>query len=147
VAVVVALAVVGTSAAAANPYLIRISKGKNMKKLILGVSMAVMSLGLVPAAHADNAAMSTEELVSYCKGTDGTFVTCEIYGQAVYDSYLVTRHPKYAKSNICVKQPAPPRKQVIEEYVAWTQANPDSAKKPAAETILRFLAGRFPCGK
>lgn len=118
-----------------------------MKKLIVGMSMTALGLGLIPTAQADSAVMSTEELVSYCKGAEGTFVTCEIYGQAVYDSYLVTRHPKYAKNNICVKQPAPPRKQVIEEYVAWTQANPETAKKPAAETILRFLAGRFPCGK
>ena len=118
-----------------------------MKKVVMGVSMAVLGLGLASAAHADAPVMSTEELVSYCKGDSGTFVTCEIYGQAVYDTYLVTRHPKYAKSNICVKQPAPSRKQVIEEYVAWADANPAGAKKPAAETILRFLAGRFPCGK
>lgn len=118
-----------------------------MKKMILGVSLVAMGMGFTSLARADNQVMSTEELVGYCKGDSATFVTCEIYGQAVYDSYLVTRHPKYAKNTICVKQPAPSRKEVIQEYVAWTEAHPMTAKKPAAETILRFLAGRFPCGK
>lgn len=117
-----------------------------MKKLVMAVSTAVMALGFAGATQAAQA-ISTEELVGYCKGKEGTFVTCEIYGQAVYDTYLVTRHPKYAKDYICLKQPAPPRKQIIEEYVAWADANPKYAQQPAADTILRFLAGRFPCGK
>lgn len=124
-----------------------------MKKWTMGISLALLGvslgLGMQNVAHADDgSAMSTKELVGYCSGgDDATFVTCEIYGQAVYDTYLVTRHPKYAKAFICVKQPAPTRKQVIEEYVAWTVANPQYAEQPAADTILRFLAGRFPCGK
>ena len=120
-----------------------------MKKMMLGVSMAALTtLGLGVATNAQAAnAISTQELVSYCKGKDATFVTCEIYGQAVYDTYLVTRHPKYSKDYICEKQPAPTRKQVIDEYVAWADANPKYATHPAADTILRFLAGRFPCGK
>ncbi|MGV1017553.1 MAG: Rap1a/Tai family immunity protein [Fluviibacter phosphoraccumulans] len=118
-----------------------------MKKLIVVASMATLALGLTTGAQAANA-ISTEELMSYCKSTDSSsFVTCEIYGQAVYDTYLVTRHPKYAPNYICVKQPGPPRKEVIQEYVAWSDANPKYAKDPAADTILRFLAGRFPCGK
>lgn len=117
-----------------------------MKKLVMAVSAAAMVVGVSGAAHAAQA-ISTEELVSYCKGKDATFVTCEIYGQAVYDTYLVTRHPKHAKDYICVKQPAPPRKEVVTEYVAWVDANPKYAQQPAADTILRFLAGRFPCGK
>lgn len=118
-----------------------------MKKLIVAASMAITALGLSTSAQAANA-ISTEELMSYCKSTDSSsFVTCEIYGQAVYDTYLVTRHPKYAPSTICVKQPAQPRKEVIQEYVAWSDANPKQAKVPAAETILRFLASKYPCGK
>lgn len=118
-----------------------------MKKLIIAASMATMALGLSTGAQAANA-ISTEELMSYCKSSDSSsFVTCEIYGQAVYDTYLVTRHPKYAPNTICVKQPAQPRKEVIQEYVAWSDANPKFANAPAAETILRFLAGKYPCSK
>ena len=118
-----------------------------MKKVIIAASVATMAMGLSMGAQAANA-ISTEELMSYCKSTDGSaFVTCEIYGQAVYDTYLVTRHPKFAPNTICIKQPAPPRKEVIQEYVAWADANPKAAKAPAAETILRFLSTKFPCGK
>ena len=91
--------------------------------------------------------ISTQELLQDCKGTNGTFITCEIYGQAVYDTYLVTRHPKSAPEFICVNQPAPTRKEIIQEYVNWADANSKYANEPAADTILRFLAGRFPCGK
>lgn len=118
-----------------------------MKKKIVAALMATVAMGLSMGAQAANA-ISTEELMSYCKSTDGSaFVTCEIYGQAVYDTYLVTRHPKYAPNTICLKQPAPSRKDVIQEYVAWVDANPNAAKAPAAETVLRFLSGKFPCGK
>ena len=117
-----------------------------MKKTLLTATAAAMTLGFAASAHA-NKAMSTEELVSYCSGTDGTFVTCEIYGQAVYDTYLVYSQHKKSPKFICVKQPAPPRKEVIQEYVTWAKANPKYAKAPAADTILRFLGGRCPCGK
>jgi hypothetical protein len=117
-----------------------------MKKTMLTAAVAALSLGFATAAHA-NKAMSTEELISYCSGSEGTFVTCEIYAQAVYDTYLVYSQHKKSPKFICVKQPAPPRKEVIQEYVAWAKAHPKYAKDPAADTVLRFLGGRFPCGK
>ena len=118
----------------------------NLKKS-LGIALAAaVSFGAAASAHA-NQAMSTEELVSYCSGDKGTFVTCEIYGQAVYDTYLVYSQHKKSPKFVCVKQPAPPRKEVIQEYVTWANANPQYAKAPAADTILRFLGNRFPCGK
>jgi hypothetical protein len=118
-----------------------------MKKLTIVASIATIAISLSAGVQAASA-ISTEELMSYCKSTDSSsFVTCEIYGQAVYDTYLVTRHPKFAPNTICVKQPAQPRKEVIQEYIAWSDANPKLAKLPAAETILRFLSTKFPCGK
>ena len=58
-----------------------------MKKLIVGTVVAGIGLGLGLSSSAQAAnAISTQELVSYCKGKDATFVTCEIYGQAVYDT-------------------------------------------------------------
>ena len=117
-----------------------------MKKTILTAAAAALTLGFATGAQA-NKAMSTEELVSYCAGTTGTFVTCEIYGQAVYDTYLVYSQHRKSPKFICVKQPTPPRKDVIQDYVTWANANPKYAKQPAADTILRFLGERFPCGK
>ena len=118
-----------------------------MKKTILTASVAALALGFTSGAHA-NKALSTEELVSYCASKNSeTFVNCEIYGQAVYDTYLVYSQHRKSPKFICVKQPAPPRKDVIQEYVAWSNAHPKYAKDPAADTILRFLGERFPCGK
>ena len=117
-----------------------------MKKQILLMVLTSLALGLSTGAQAENM-ISTQELLQDCKGTDGTFITCEIYGQAVYDTYLVTRNPKTAPAFICVKQPAPTRKEVIQEYVKWAETNTKYANDPAADTILRFLAGKFPCGK
>ena len=117
-----------------------------MKKTI-GIALATAAtLGIAASAQA-NQAMSTEEIVGYCTGDKGTFVTCEIYGQAVYDTYLVYSQHKKSPKFICVKQPAPPRKEVIQEYVNWAKAHPKYAKAPAADTMLRFLGERFPCGK
>ena len=117
-----------------------------MKKTIGIALAAAATLGVAASAQASQA-MSTEELVSYCSGDKGTFVTCEIYGQAVYDTYLVYSQHKKSPKFICVNQPAPPRKDVIQEYVTWANANPKYAKAPAADTILRFLGNKFPCGK
>ena len=117
-----------------------------MKKIILTTAVTALSLGAASGAHA-NKAMSTEELVSYCASNGDSFVTCEIYGQAVYDTYLVYSQHRKSPKFICVKQPAPPRKEVIQDYVAWAKANPKFAKDPAADTILRFLGNKFPCGK
>jgi len=116
-----------------------------MKKKIFAIMAATLSLGLTAATNAQSIAMSTEDLLTYCKGTDASFVTCEIYGQAVYDTYLVFSQHNKAPKFICVVQPAPPRKDVIKEYVDWAVANPRFAKDPAADSILRFLGGRFPC--
>lgn len=117
-----------------------------MKKILLTSIAATMAFGFMQGAQAENA-MSTAELLTYCKGDDNANVTCEIYGQAVYDTYVVYKQHKKGPKFICVKQPAPTRKEVIKEYVTWADANPSFAEQPAADTILRFLGGRFPCSK
>ena len=110
----------------------------------MALTSAVMSFS--SGAQAANM-ISTQELLQDCKGAGGTFITCEIYGQAVYDTYLVTRNSKTAPDFICVKQPAPTRKEVIQEFVTWAEKNSKYANEPAADSVLRFLAGKFPCGK
>jgi len=144
-----ALVVVAVSAAVANyPHtstliFTNLIKGINMKKFLFA---ATLSLGLATGIQVANAT-TTDELLQYCKGEGSTNVTCQIYGQAVYDTYLATRNPKTAPSKICVKQPAPSRIQVVDEYIAWANANPANGPKSAAETMLKFLEGVFPCGK
>jgi len=148
-AVAIAALVAAVSAAVANyPHTstliyTNLIKGINMKKFLIA---ATLSLGLATSMQAANAT-TTDELLQYCKGEGSTNVTCQIYGQAVYDTYLATRNPKTAPSKICVKQPAPSRIQVVDEYIAWANANPANGPKSAAETMLQFLEGVFPCGK
>lgn len=121
-----------------------------MKKTILMAGTALISVSAfaaAPVAQAPQRVTSTGEMVRLCKDKANAQLQayCNGFGQGVYDSYLVTRHPKTAPSKICVKQPAPQRQQVLDEYVAWAEANPQTKDMPAAESALRFLAERFPC--
>lgn len=121
-----------------------------MKKTILMAGVALVSVSAFAAAPAEQPPQrvtSTSEMVQLCKDKANPQLQayCNGFGQGVYDSYLVTRHPKAAPSKICVKQPAPQRQQVLDEYVAWAEAKPQIKDMPAAESALRFLAERFPC--
>lgn len=109
--------------------------------LSLAASMALLAM---PAVQAEQS-ITTAEMLQYCEGKDGSFVTCEIYGQAVYDTYLVIAATGQALKTICVKQPAPSRTEVIEQYVQWVKDKPNAANEPAAQTMLQFLTRRFPC--
>jgi hypothetical protein len=141
--VAVAVVVVANYSHSSTLTYIKLIKGINMKKFLIAATLA---FGMAASMQAANAT-TTDELLQYCKGEGSTNVTCQIYGQAVYDTYLATRNPKTAPSKICVKQPAPSRIQVVDEYIAWANANPSNGPKPAAETMLKFLEGVFPCGK
>lgn len=122
-----------------------------MKKTILIASTALLSVSAFAAAPAaqqpSHRATSTAEMVALCKDKSNAPVQayCNGFGQGVYDAYLVTRHPKFAKNTICVVQPAPQRQQVLDEYIAWADAKPQIKDMPAAESALRFLSQRFPC--
>jgi hypothetical protein len=124
-----------------------------VKKILILTSAAMLSLpafAAAPATQQDSVrVLSTTELVGLCKQkNDAQAVSfCNGFGEGVYESYLVTRHPKKAPSNVCVKQPAPTRQQVVDEFVVWAEKNAQYNDKPAAEAALRFMAQRFPCGK
>lgn len=117
-----------------------------IKKMTLSLAASIALLA-VPAVQAAQSSITTAEMLEYCKGTGGSFVTCEIYGQAVYDTYLVMSDSGQALRNICVNQPAPSRTEVIEGYVKWAQDSTKLAKDPAAQTMLQYLVQRFPCSK
>ncbi|MBU3621801.1 Rap1a/Tai family immunity protein [Polynucleobacter sp. CS-Odin-A6] len=118
-----------------------------MKKLSIILVSLLMSTGVAIAATGSPMAISTQELVGVC--TDQSSSThqtyCDIYGQGVYDSYLVTRHPKMGPGFICVVQPAPSRREVMSQFMDWVKQNPAMNTVPAADALLRFLAVRFPC--
>lgn len=93
-------------------------------------------------------AISSRELVSYCGDKSNTAgqTTCNIFIQGVYDGYLVLRTPQEPEY-ICVKQPAPPRQKVVDDFLGWISVHSAYANKPAAEAMLRFLSEYFPCPK
>lgn len=122
-----------------------------MKNKLLLIASLVASCFIfnAQAKEATLPVISTKELVEVCKvGSAGeTRSYCVGYMTATYDTYLATRHPKNARPFICVKQPAPPRNDVINDYIKWADAKPELANKAAAGTFLDYLATRFPCGK
>ncbi len=122
-----------------------------MKNKLLLIASLVASCFIfnAQAQEATLPVISTKELVDVCKvsHTGETRSYCVGYMTSTYDTYLVTRHPKNAKSIICVKQPAPKRDEVINDYLKWAEGQPALSNKPAAGTLLTYLSTRFPCGK
>jgi hypothetical protein len=119
-----------------------------MKKALLAISIVFAFSGAAQAQE-KIPVLSTQELVNVCKtpASPESRSFCVGYVTAIYDTYLATRNPKTSKSNICIKQPAPTRDEVIAGYMKWVQDNPPAASGPASGTFLRFLTVRFPCAR
>jgi hypothetical protein len=118
-----------------------------MKRIIF---LGLLMFGVISSpSFAQNKALSTQELVKFCQlpASSEYRSFCVGYSTAIYDTYLVTRHPTNAKPFICLNQPAPPVDAVIADYVSWAKQNTQYANTPAADSALRYLASRFPCGK
>jgi hypothetical protein len=124
------------------------SRENPMKKPLLAISIVFAFSGAAQAQE-KIPVLSTQELVTVCKtpASPESRSFCIGYVTAIYDTYLATRNPKMAKSNICIKQPAPKRDEVISGYMQWVQDNPPAASAPASGTFLRFLTVRFPCAR
>lgn len=118
-----------------------------MKKITLVLSSMLAFSGATQAAPGSPMAISTLELAGVCsdQSSPAPQIYCDVYGQGVYDSYLVTRHPVQAPNFICVVQPAPPRREVMNQFMDWVKKNPAHNSAPAADAFLRFLAVTFPC--
>ena len=122
---------------------------KRMTLLVVTL-LAITSTSLtLSAAQAETKVLSTLELKTSCALTQEPEhrAFCIGYMSATYDTYLVTRHPDHAKPFICPSQPAPTRDEVIAGFVDWSNANTQYDSEPAADNVLRYLGGRFPCKK
>jgi hypothetical protein len=124
------------------------SRENPMKKTLLAISTVFAFSGAVQAQE-KIPVLSTQELATVCKtpASPESRSFCIGYVTAIYDTYLATRNPKTSQSNICIKQPAPTRDEVIAGYMKWVQDNPPAASSPASGTFLRFLTVRFPCAR
>lgn len=120
-------------------------------KPALYVCSAMLALASASAFAKDTpkASTTTEQYVAMCQSkSDSTAQNfCHGFGQGVYETYLITRHPKRAKHFICIPEPGQSRQDMINNFVSWTAKNPQFNKMSAADTILRYLGESYPCKK
>ena len=98
----------------------------------------------MPRAHT-----TTEAFVQMCANKSDTAAQnfCNGFGQGVYETYLMTRHPKTARPFICMEGVSLTRQEHIDAFVKWTMVNPKYNPLSAADTILRYLGETYPCKK
>ena len=89
---------------------------------------------------------STAALVYLCKNLDDIDGQnfCFGFGEGVYQSYLASRNPKL-KPSICFSSNADSREVILQEFLAWNQANPQFNQDRAAKTLVRFFEAKYPC--
>jgi len=89
---------------------------------------------------------STAALVYLCKNLDDIDGQnfCFGFGEGVYQVYLASRNPKL-KPSICFSSNAATREIILQEFLLWTQANPQFNQERAAKTLVRFFEAKYPC--
>ena len=117
-----------------------------MKKQIALFCLAVAS-ATVSAQQAPAATTTTEKFVTMCANTADVAAQnfCHGYGQGVYETYLVTRHPKNAPGFICAQNSTLTRQDHINNFMKWSATQPQFNQASASDTILRYLGETFPC--
>lgn len=117
-----------------------------MKKQIALLCLVVAS-ATVSAQQAPAATTTTEKFVTMCANTADVAAQnfCNGYGQGVYETYLVTRHPKNAPGFICAQNSILTRQEHINNFMKWSASHPQFKQASASDTILRYLGETFPC--
>ena len=89
---------------------------------------------------------STATLVYLCKNLDDVDGQnfCFGFGEGVYQAYLASRNPKL-KPSICFSSNAATREIILQEFLLWTQTNPQFNQERAAKTLVRFFEAKYPC--
>jgi hypothetical protein len=118
-----------------------------MKSLIVATAAVVGALGLTLAPSAQAKNYSTAEIVKICndKSSASAQNFCNGYAQGVYDFYVSSLHPKANPPYICIPKDGPTRQNVINSWLGWAENFPQYAQLPAADSMVRYLAGTFPC--
>ena len=113
------------------------------------MTSASLIAGFAPAMaqQTPKASTTTEQYVAYCNNKSDVAAQnfCHGFGQGVYETYVVSRHPKNAPNFICLQQNGGSRQQYIDDFVKWTAANARFNQMSAADTILRYLGETYPC--
>jgi len=89
---------------------------------------------------------STAALLELCKNLNDADAQnfCFGFGEGVYQAYLASRNPKL-KPSICFSSNAATREIILQEFLLWTQANPQFNQERAAKTLVRFFEAKYPC--
>ena len=115
---------------------------KHLALFCLALASATTSAQQAPAATT-----TTEKFVGLCTSNADAAAQnfCHGYSQGVYETYLVTRHPKNAPGFICAQNSALTRQDHINNFMKWSAAHPQFKQTSASDTILRYLGETFPC--
>jgi len=120
-----------------------------MKKSLAIAAFTLLGASSAMAQDVPKAQTTTAQFVGFCQNkasaTEQNF--CHGFGQGVYDTYLITRHPESAPAFICVGNPAPSRQEAIDGFIKWSTSNAQFNQASAADTILRYLGETYPCKK
>jgi hypothetical protein len=111
--------------------------------------IALLSAAGAVNAQVPKASTTTQEFVAMCSKTTDVAAQnfCHGFSQGVYETYLITRHPKRAKPFICAENSKNTRQDYINGFMTWSASNPKFNQISAADTILRYLGETFPCKK
>jgi hypothetical protein len=117
-----------------------------MNKSLLLAGLTIFAASAAHAA-APSGVTLTGQYVAMCQNktsvSDQNF--CHGFGQGVYDSYVMSRHPKKAPHYVCPPSPGPKRDAAIDAFVVWANQNTQYADQSAADSIMRYLATTYPC--
>ena len=121
-----------------------------MKPALLMCSVVLAATSTASLAKdTPKASTSTQQYVAMCqnKADSAAQNFCHGFGQGVYETYLITRHPKRAKHFVCIPEPGKSRQEMVNDFVAWSSKHPQFNNASAADTILRYLGETYPCKK
>jgi hypothetical protein len=126
-----------------------------MNRFLLGLAVAALAFapGLGDAADPGFAVRNAGDLAALCtaKPPDAQAVSkhnfCHGFAQGVFSSEVERARAggAGAQRRFCMPNPAPTRAATLTEFAKWLDANPAGKADPPAETLLKFLAQRFPC--
>ncbi len=104
------------------------------------------------AVDADKfAAAKTSDMVALCSANpdDANYIAaihfCHGFASGAYQYYQAIAATSPANRFICLPDPPPTRSSAIADFVAWTQANPNSLNARPVDSMFRYLHGRYPC--
>lgn len=122
------------------------------KLLVLATAVALFSGSAAALSPEDAEVDTTEDLVELCtvKKDSPHYVRalsfCYGYALGVYHVWAILTSTPAHKPLVCLPAPAPSVANAMTRFVKWVKANPEYKKKEAAETVMRFLMTKWPCG-